>query len=219
VRGGDRAVLGHVVDALVARIAVGLPAAVASLDDDAAAAILRAVGEVHGAVTLLQDERHRDDWTGALRRVANQAGVHGAVAGRAARLLFDLGAEDAEAAARRMGLALSPAQEPAFAGAWVEGFLAGSALVLLHDAALWGVLDAWLAALPADAFTTLLPLLRRTFSTFAPPERRALGERARRGAVAPSAGRESTAEFDAERADAVLPLLAAILGIEAEVSA
>lgn len=218
VRGGGQEILGHVVDALVARIAVGLPAAVASLDDDAAEVMLRHVAGVHGAVTLLQNDQHRADWTGALQRAADVPGVHGAVAGRAVRLVFDLGAADADEAARRMGLALSPAQEPMYAGAWVEGFLAGSALVLLHDAALWRVLDGWLAALPGDAFTQLLPLLRRTFSTFAAPERRALGERAR-GAASAKPDRQQPTEFDAARADAVLPLLAAMLGLEMETAA
>src|SRR5439155_420784 len=80
---------------------------------------------------------------------------------------------------RRMGLALSTAGDPAQAAAWVEGFLKGSGLVLLHDQALLGVVDNWLTGLPADTFTTLVPLLRRTFSTFTPPERRQIGEWAR----------------------------------------
>jgi hypothetical protein len=216
VRGGGGEVLEHVVDALVARISIGLSAAVASLDDDAAAAMLEAVAGVHGAVTLLKDERQLADWTGALGRVAGQAGVHGAVAGRAVRLLFDVGSADADEAARRMGLALSTASEAGYAGAWVEGFLAGSGLVLLHDERLWRVLDGWLAALAPDAFTQLLPLLRRTFSTYPAPERRALGERARRGAAPPSQrAAAADAELDVPRAEAVLPLLGLILEIEA----
>jgi hypothetical protein len=215
VRGGGGEVLEHVVDALVARISVGLPAAVASLDDDAAAAMLNAIAGVHGAVTLLQDDRHREDWTGALLRVADQAGVHGAVAGRAVRLLFDLGAADADEAARRMGLALSTASDAGYAGAWVEGFLAGSGLVLIHDAGLWRVLDGWLAGLAQDAFIQLLPLLRRTFSTYPAAERRALGERAKRGSGASvDRGAAPSAEIDVARAEAVLPLVGVMLGIE-----
>jgi len=215
VRGGGGEVLEHVVDALVARIAIGLSAAVASLDDDAAEAMLGAVAGVHGAVTLLRDERQMADWTGALARVAGQAGVHGAVAGRAVRLLFDVGAADADEAARRMGLALSTASDAGYAGAWVEGFLAGSGLVLLHDERLWRVLDGWLAALDPDAFTQLLPLLRRTFATYPAAERRSLGERARRGASSALPERAAAAaELDVARAEAVLPLLGIILEIE-----
>jgi hypothetical protein len=216
VRGPDAEMLGHVVDGLAARVSVGLPSAVASLDDDAAEAMAAHVDAVHGAVTLLDDARHRGDWLAALGRVAGQAGVHGRIAGRAVRLLLDAGALDAGEAARRMGLALSLAADPAYGGAWIEGFLAGSALALLHDAALWGVLDAWLAGLRDEAFTALLPLLRRTFARFEPAERRRLGELARSGPArladaAPQAG--SPAADDA-RGEAVLPLLLLLLGAD-----
>ncbi|HET7460016.1 MAG TPA: DUF5682 family protein [Longimicrobium sp.] len=227
VRGPDADVLGHVVDGLAARISVGLPPAVASLDDDAAAVMAGHVDAVHGAVTLLENERHRADWLGALGRVAGQQGVHGLIAGRAVRLRLDTGAIAADEAARRMGLALSLAGEPAYGGAWIEGFLTGSAVALLHDAALWGVLDAWIAGLKGDAFDTLLPLLRRTFARFDPAERRSLGELARRGPArlqpgsSPAEATDGTASPTANtaRGDAVLPLLMLILGAEASVPA
>jgi len=101
--------------------------------------------------------------------------------------------------------------------AWIEGFLGGSGLLLLHDAALWRVLDGWVTALPADAFTTVLPLLRRTFARFPGPERRQMGERARAGAAHPAAeGGEG--DFDEARAAAVLPLVARLLGVELRAS-
>jgi hypothetical protein len=217
VRGTDTEMLGHVVDGLVARIAVGLPLATASLDDEAAAAMAGSISAVQGAVTLLQDERHRGLWADALRRVADGAGVHGHVQGRVVRLLLDLGSIDAAEAGRRLGLALSTASAPELAGAWVEGFLAGSGLVLLHDARLFGILDGWLAGLGADAFTTLLPLLRRTFSTFAAGERRGIGELARRGGPASSSAETAAGdeETDRTRAAAVLPLITLLMGLDA----
>lgn len=219
VRGTDTTLLGHVVDGLVARIAVGLPLATASLDDEAAGVMAASVSAVHAAVTLLQDEGHRALWTDALVRVADGAGVHGHVQGRAVRLLLDVGAVDAAEAGRRLGLALSTASAPDAAGAWVEGFLAGAGLVLLHDARLFGILDGWLADLDADAFTQLLPLLRRTFSTFAAGERRGIGEMARRGASAASSGMTTMAadeeDVDRERAARVLPLITLLMGLDA----
>ena len=50
VRGTDTGMLGHVVDGLVARIAVGLPLATASLDDEAAGVMAAALSAVHAAV-------------------------------------------------------------------------------------------------------------------------------------------------------------------------
>jgi hypothetical protein len=61
----------------------------------------------------------------------------------------------------------------------------------------------------------LLPLLRRTFSTFSPPERRQIGERVKR--VQNTGGTRTSTELrtiDVERANKVLPLAAQLLGLE-----
>jgi hypothetical protein len=66
----------------------------------------------------------------------------------------------------------------------VEGFVAGSGTVLLHDDQLLAVLDAWIASLPASAFDDVVALLRRTFGAFEPAERRQLGQLVATGTVA-----------------------------------
>jgi hypothetical protein len=168
--------------------------------------------EVQGAVALLQNPDQRAAWQDTLRRLADQAGVHGLVAGRCCRILLDAEALSAEDVAQRLGLALSRAANPPAAAAWVEGFLRGSGLLLLHDEALWQVLDSWVTSLPPDTFTALLPLLRRTFATFPAAERRKMGEKVRSGPARPAVA--TTAEdFDAARAETVLPLVARLLGL------
>jgi hypothetical protein len=213
VRRTGSAMVGPVVDGLVARIAIGLPGGCASLNDEAAEQMFERLLAVHEAVTVLQNPEHLQSWLGALKALVAQRGVHGLVAGRCCRLLLDQGAIDAEEAARHLRLALSPAAEPAQAAAWIEGLLRGSGLLLLHDVSLWKILDEWVAGLKADVFVELLPLLRRTFSTFSAPERRQMGERARHRAASPAA-RWVDDDFDLERADAVLPLVARLLGVE-----
>jgi hypothetical protein len=218
VRRVDAEVVRHVVDGLVARIAIGLPPACASLNDEAARAMMPRLAAVHGVIALLQDEGHQAAWRGVLRQMSDQPSLHGLLAGYCCRLLLDAAVFDAEETARRMSLALSPANEPAQAAAWVEGLLQGSGLVLLHDEPLWQVLDGWVSEISGDAYTQVLPLLRRTFSRFSAPERRAMGERAREGrAYAPSGrprGVFPEADFDETRAEAVLPLVARLLGVE-----
>lgn len=219
VRGTGAAMVGEIVAGLIARICIGLPGACASLNDEAASAMFDRVVAVNAAVGLLQNEEHSAAWRGVMTLLADQRGLHGLVAGRCCRLLLDAGAMAADEAARRLSLALSTANEPAQAAAWIEGFLKGSGLLLLHDDALWRTLDDWLPALPGDAFTMLAPLLRRTFSTFAAPERRQIGERARRGMTsvnrAAVSDQSRTEDFDRERAEAVLPLVARLLGARA----
>jgi hypothetical protein len=217
VRQADTGMIGHVVDGLVARICIGLPPATASLNDEAAGEMFDRLLATHDAVSLLQNEQHLRAWQGTLRQLADRDDLHGLIAGRAVRLLLDAGRLDGEEAARRVSLALSAANEPARAAAWVEGLLRGSGLLLLHGDAMWDVFDGWLASLPADTFTQVLPLLRRTFSTFEPPERRQMGERAKRGQARPAASVATGAaagDIDVARAEAVLPLLSQILGLE-----
>ncbi|MEO8286033.1 MAG: DUF5682 family protein [Chloroflexota bacterium] len=215
VRGSDASMVGHVVAGLVARICIGLPGACSSLNDEAAAEMFARLMAVNSAVMLLENEEHKAAWQRVLEQLAAQDTLHGLISGRACRLLLDGSQISSEEAARRVGVALSRASEPAHAAAWVEGFLKGSGLALLHDEELWGVLDAWVSALQPDTFTGLLPLLRRTFSTFTAPERRQMGERVKNGpAHRPQHYTAANSGFDTARAEAVLPLLARLLGVE-----
>ena len=210
VRQTDSAAVTQVVDGLVTRICIGLPGACASLDDDAATLMLGAINSTHSALKLLQQASHLQSWSATLQHLANQMTLPGLVAGRCCRLLLDDGTLPPSEAARRLGLALSLATEPPQAAAWVEGFLQGSGLLLIHDDAIWPVLDDWVTQLSGETFTALLPLLRRTFANFTAPERRQMGERVRLG----RRERESDlGPFDRDRADAALPLIAQLLGL------
>jgi hypothetical protein len=214
VRQTDTGMVAHVVDGLLARVCIGLPLACAALNDEAAAEMFPRLLAVDQAVGVLQRQDHRAAWQAALWKLADQNGLHGLIAGRCCRLLLDQQALPAEEAGIRMNLALSTAADPAQAAAWVDGLLRGSGVLLLHDDALWRILDAWVAGLKSEAFTQLLPLLRRTFSTFAAPERRQMGERARNTAPRNSVDEPSVHDFDLERAARVVPLLSRLLGIE-----
>jgi hypothetical protein len=215
VRRTDTAAVAQVIDGLIARIGVGLPAACAALDDDAAAEMFGRILAVNGALGVLQNAEHMAAWQAALRRVCDLRGAHGLVAGRACRILLDTGALGAEEGARRLSLALSPGNAPPAAAAWLEGMLRGSGALLVHDATLWQLIDGWLRDLPEELFTDTLPLLRRTFATFQHAERRMLGERARTGGASSTASQAGTARFDPSRAAATLPLLAQLLGLAA----
>lgn len=201
VRGTDVTLLEKVLDSLVGRITVGLPLACASLDDEAANDMLRRLIEVDQAL-----ESHRSEWQAALAGLAEQAGLHGLVAGRAVWILLDRGQLTEEEVSLRLSRALS--EEPSEAAAWVEGLLRGNGALLVHTEGLFRALDGWVGELSDEAFQTVLPLARRTFSTFSPSEKRQLGERARHGrqlVKAPS-------ELDEERAAKVLPVLRLLLG-------
>ncbi|WP_333774576.1 DUF5682 family protein [Streptomyces sp. IBSBF 3136] len=234
VRGTDTGALAGVAAGLAERIFVGLPPACAALDADAAEEMRGHVDAVHGAVGLLAETPtgapgtgHADlraRWRSVLRTLALRDTVPGVVRGRAVRLLLDDGALESEEAARLMGLVLSPGTPPVDAAAWIEGFVGGGGgMLLVHDDRLLTLVDAWLTGVPAEAFTDVLPLLRRTFSAYEPAVRRTLGELVRRGPDGPAVPATRAggtpgfaAEPDSGRADAVLPVLRLLLGPDPE---
>jgi hypothetical protein len=213
VRGTDVSAVGSIAHGLVVRICVGLPAAVGALDDAAAAAMRDHLNAVDAAIALLGDDGLTSEWRQTLQRLASRDDLHGLLAGRLTRLLFEAGRLDAPEVRTAMGLVLTIGVPPGRAAAWIEGFLAGGGVLLVHDERLLSLVDGWLTAIPADTFVEVLPLLRRTFGEFAGPERRAIGERVRRRVRGAGDGPSAdTFGLDLERAERVLPTLRLLLG-------
>ncbi|MFD8593697.1 DUF5682 family protein [Kitasatospora sp. NPDC059646] len=221
VRATDTGALTAVALGLAERLCVALPAACTGLDADGAAARRTEIDAVHQAIALLSDPAVAERWAGALAALAARephggpaTGVPGLLRGRAVRLLLDDGRIDAEEAGRRLGLVLSIASGPLDAAGWVEGFVSGGGALLLHDPALLGLLDGWLCGVPADTFTDLLPVLRRTFSSLETGVRHTIGSRVAAGPLAaPVVDSGPDLGLDEERADATTPVLALLLGV------
>ncbi len=175
VRGSDTSAVARVLRGIVLRVAVGLPGAGVGADEATGASLAELVDGVNSALALLEDEALTRAWREALRRVADGDRLPGMLAGRATRLLHDAGELEPSAA---MSRALSPGEEPERGASWIEGFIGTSGLVLVHDPELLSILDGWVASVTDDAFTNVLPLLRRAFSVLpdrrAPPPRREL---------------------------------------------
>jgi hypothetical protein len=169
------------------------------------------------AVGLLERDELRDRWHRALGHVAARDDVHGLVTGRASRLLLDAGALDSDDVRLRMQRELSRPADAEDAAAWVEGFLTGSGLVLLHDPRLLDLLDTWVASVDGAVFDAVLPVLRRAFGAFETGELRQLGRHVR-GLGSPAAGERAgggtiTVDgVDDERAAPALRTLAELLG-------
>jgi hypothetical protein len=212
VRRTDTAQVAQVVHQLVPRLCIGLPAACVGLDYNAARPLLERIEATHQAIRLLENGDHEIDWYNALAAVQRNAASNGLLAGAAARLLFDAQQATAEATATTLGLALAPAQPTDYATAWIEGFLRGSGLLLIHHHELFGLLDNWLGGLAEDTFREIVPLLRRAFTDFSLPERRQILELAGRDATAPTVDK-ALVSFDWERGSRVLAGLQLLLGV------
>ena len=206
VRNTDTQALRKVSEVLVVRICAGLRPAVASLDAENAAAMRRRIDAVNAAIVLLSESadevddmpdepvearpstisgrRHsessrrpdpRTRWLQTLATMIDRTDVHGLLLGRIVRLLLD--ADELTDAPVRLERALSAGVPAADKAAWVDGFFTDGALLLIHDAELRRLLDEWVNQLDEVQFVDMLPLLRRTFGTFAPAERQAIAER------------------------------------------
>jgi Family of unknown function (DUF5682) len=221
VRQTDTRALGKVSEVLVVRICAGLPKAVASLDATNAATMRRRIDDVNAAIGLLaQSAKYRQDsaddaqtetrlrWLGTLATMIDRTDVHGLLLGRIVRLLLD--ADRLGDVPVRLARALSAGVPAADKAAWVDGFFTDGALLLIHDAELRRLLDEWVSQLEEEQFVDMLPLLRRTFGTFAPAERQAIAERIALGTK--NLDRQLAEQVDLELSAPALATVDLILG-------
>ena len=87
---------------------------------------------------------------------------------------------------------------------------------MLHNEVLLKILDGWVKTLKEEVFMLILPLLRRTFSTFHAPERRQIGNKIKSGSSSGDiqSSEPEFGEIDRTRAGQVLPLVAQLLGVK-----
>jgi hypothetical protein len=214
VRGTQAAPVESLVSGMVARVCAGLPTASRALREDAAEPVAQGMTAMHTAVMLMDDPSALESWSEALVQVTDDPRGTSLLRGKACRLALDAGRFEEGDATGKLSLHMSRASEPSQTAAWLDGFLRGSGQVLVYDDGLWTLVDEWLGGLRDADFEALLPMLRRTFSSFSEPERRGMGERAR--ATSRQGGGHVTGEssFDAGRVAQVEPLLRLILGLE-----
>ena len=200
------------------RIIIGLPGACSALDNDAAARMIESLEKVQDTLKLLDWSEQRREWHERLRSLLD-ADIHRMIRGWCCRILLEDRQLESAELQRLARLALSPANPAAEAAAWLQGLLSGSATVLLYEDGLWMALDDWVVDLDADIFNELLPLLRRAFASFKPPERREMGIKIkylrtqRASGVADAAAVSVPLAVNTDRANRVLPVLAHVLGV------
>lgn len=222
VRQTDTQALATVIDSLALRASIGLSLACMSLDEEAARRMQATVLQAHEALRLREAEEPLQAWHGALRGIALGDAAAALLRGMACRLLLDAQRLDSSDVATQLSRNLSLGVPPLDAAAWLDGFLNRQALVLLHDQAIWGAVDAWLAQLGETQFVQILPLVRRSFAEFSTHERQSLGEKARQaqGGTAPAvagrsgaSGAAGTEPWDEPRAAQAIAVLDELLGL------
>jgi hypothetical protein len=220
VRQTDTSALAGVVRAIAERVTAGLGPACAGLDDEAAADVAGAIVSATQAIGVLTDAPNAGlviDWWAALRKVLDRRDLASLIAGTCTRLMLNAEHMAIDEVADRLGRGLARGTEPADAARWIEGFLSptpqrgGAGLVLATAGPLFGLIDDWLTSLSPDYFAHVLPLLRRTTSSFSSGERSQIAERVQSGDTPLMPG--SSDDLDLDRAALVEPIVRAILGI------
>lgn len=181
VRNSDFGILSMVIERLMNKVLVNLPSSCYGLNDEVSTQIFEQISELNTSVKLLQNTEFMEEWYHTLYKVLDKEHVHEIIKGCICRLLLDAERMDENQAHRRISFALSLSQEAKNAASWIEGFLRGSGMILIYDNKLWALFYQWLDTLTKVQFMELLPYLRRSFSRFAPKERKQIGEKAREG--------------------------------------
>jgi len=212
VRQTDVAQVAQLFDSMLLRASLGLPLALADLDDEPAAQAREQILAADRAVELRQGEPQQQAWQRALHIVAHADSGTPLLRGLCCRLLLDAAVLPLDEVRRQLSQQLSPGAEPLPAAQWLDGFLNRNATVLLHSDELWALIDEWIAGLGEDHFVRVLPLVRRSFAAFAAADRRDLGLRVQRPAGAIRAAVTELA-WDENRARRALPMLRELLGV------
>ncbi len=211
VRGTSQVQVLPIIHSLTERIMLGLPLACTGIDEASAEHMVSCIEGVQKAMDTLAEQALADSWFTCLQKLYLQDSIAPGVQGYALRLCYDKQRIDDEALMLQTHRMLSSGSPVAMATTWLSGLLSGSGLLLLHQDALWQIIDQWLSALPDEIFMERLALLRRAFSGFTPSERRQMGDKVRH--LGSDGKRRAPAEIrvDTERASAVLPFLQHLL--------
>lgn len=208
----DTEAVEQLVDEIIPRICIGLPPAGLQIEDESARELFQQTLRTHHAIHLLQKEENSALWQRALHQLINTPGIHPLMHGAATRILFDKGELDAERTERQVHFQLSSGSEAHEAAQWLEGFLHGSGLLLLHNTSLWEIIDNWVQGLNPETFQEMLPVLRRIFAHFLPAERQKMLSLAKEGrtALEEAAGDQPLVQARTEK---VLPTVRLLLGL------
>ncbi len=213
VRGSRIEVVDEVINSITPRVSIGLFHACLSLNETSAAQMSEQIEKATISLQRLERKELLDQWFESLLSLSQRDSLQGYLLGSLCRLLVNADLLSDTESAHRMSLALSRSVSPTQSAAWLEGFLNGSGLILIYDDELWTLVDQWVYGLSEDHFIDLLPLIRRTFSSFTPAELRQLGSKLSRNSFLSSLSQESedVELIDHERAASALPFLERML--------
>ena len=180
VRKTDTEQVRTVVEEFIPRLCIGLTACCVSLDEENSKGVFEKIVSANHAISILGNTGLQTSWNTALKQMVLHPAIHPILKGACTRILFEKQLYDVKATATQMHYALSMANDATESATWLEGFLHGSGLLLIHNPSLWKILDDWVDEISMSNFKEIIPLLRRTFSKFPGAEREKMLQLAKR---------------------------------------
>jgi len=210
----DEDALRSLIDELLPRIFAGLPATCVQLEEEPARGIFDHLLRLQGAISVLNDASIFHDWWRTLYGIYEIAQTHVLLRGLSARLLLNQGQLEVEEVAAALSYALSSGETVEDSARWLEGFLHGSGLLLVHQPELWGLVNDWVGHLSEEKLQEFLPVLRRTFSAFSATERQKMLQLVKHGGPVGGDSGKNGSLLDEERVAIILPTLQQMLGLD-----
>jgi len=208
----DISALQTVVEEIIPRICISLPGAATGINEEVAEKVFDQIIGTNRSIHLMENKDLQELWYGALFSLSEIRHSHPLLKGTSIRILFDRSVKDIDEVVTHMYYALSRGAESMDAANWLQGFLHGSGLLLIHHPPLWSILDEWVDDLPFEQMKELLPLLRRTFSNFPGPERQKMLALATKGPEAVLEVGVEEKEIEQKRSVGVMEVVDLLLG-------
>lgn len=210
VRKTDTSQVKTVINGIVPRVCVGLSNACYGLKEEPARDMADKIHAFHRSLNLFENTDLKQEWLSALNATSGANGSNALIQGLCLRLLLDEDAVDINVAEDEMRFQLSVGSDSITGAVWLEGFLQGNALLIVHNQQLWNILNDWVKSLDEERFKELLPMLRRSFSRYSATDRRQIARLVKSGFKKKSV---VNGEIDKERAESVVPVIQILLGV------
>lgn len=179
VRKFDFSSVRELLETMLVRIRVGGLLLCCNINDDAARSLKQILVAVNVAIATLNNEACNKIWQEYIAAIQASSKVHPLLSGATTRLMRDHHTMTNELILQALSYYSSVGNTPNEMAFWFEGFLENSGTVLLLDDVLWGLVNDFMCGLDEESFQQILPIMRRTFSTFEQHERTQLGQKAK----------------------------------------
>lgn len=214
VRNIDYSDIRKILNSFIVRITASGVQPCIGIDEEQSTEIVGKITGMDISISSLNDDYYNGLWISYLTKLRNVKTVSPLISGFASRLLYDKTRITTDEMLTTLSFYTSPSNKPNDVAYWFEGFFRKSGTILLLDDNLWTMLNTWIQSLEYEMFIELLPIMRRTFSSYSENEKEKLAQKAR--AYDPdrhTAIEEASDNFNYEDAQKVLPLIRKLLGI------